>query len=204
MPIACSRANPRGVPMQMPRWVIRTLGCWWAARERGSDGTGAWASPCCATWWRSSPCWRGRLSIALDYHSLWGEGAGSVWLSAVCTWPNLHALQDIFAGSNHQYIIELQSAQYLVYLCNHLVPAGSPLRALRLFTLEMGSWLRIKNRQRHLQPASSTTLLRCVLRWHLSLLDLHSAACGHARWCSRPTACAAPRRYPGGARAPTL
>ena len=113
---------------------------------------------------------------------------------------DLHALQEIFlqAHSNHPYIFEPQSAQYLAHgdLWDHLYLQACetvPATTFLPLTLEMGSWLWIKKNPRQLfsrngifNPLINHRQQR-VLRRHLSLLDfLSRAACSHAHWAPPP------------------
>ena len=145
------------------------------------------------------------FSIALDCHSGFGV-KDRLWFPFAHTrrpiphLAELHALQDIFlqAHSNHQYIIEPQSAQYLAHgdLWDHLYLQACrevPAHTFLPLTLEMGSWLWIKKNPRQLfsrngifNPLINHRQQR-VLRRHLSLLDfLSRAACSHARWVPAP------------------
>ena len=141
------------------------------------------------------------FSIALDCHSGFGV-KDRLWFPFAHTrrpiphLAELHALQDIFlqAHSNHQYIIEPQSAQYLAHgdLWDHLYLQACrevPAHTFLPLTLEMGSWLWIKKNPRQLfsrlgifNPLIDHRQQR-VLRRHLALLDfLSRAACSHHRW----------------------
>jgi len=145
------------------------------------------------------------FSIALDCHSGFGV-KDRLWFPFAHTrrpiphLAELHALQDIFlqAHSNHQYIIEPQSAQYLAHgdLWDHLYLQACrdvPAHTFLPLTLEMGSWLWIKKNPRQLfsrngifNPLINHRQQR-VLRRHLSLLDfLSRAACSHGRWVPAP------------------
>lgn len=109
------------------------------------------------------------FSLALDCHSGFGV-TDRLWFPYAHTrepmahLAEVHALQHIFlqAHSQHPYVIEPQSAQYLAHgdLWDHLYlqarhQGGTVFLPL---TLEMGSWLWIKKNpqqlfaQRHLQP----------------------------------------------------
>ncbi len=145
------------------------------------------------------------FSMALDCHS--GFGARDrLWFpyahtrKPIAHLAELHALQEIYlqAYSNHQYVIEPQSAQYLAHgdLWDHLylrACSDLPAHTFLPLTLEMGSWLWIKKNPRQLfsrngifNPLVSHRQQR-VLRRHLSLLDfLSRAACSHTRWLPAP------------------
>ena len=140
------------------------------------------------------------FSIALDCHSGFGV-RDRLWFpfahtrKPIAHLNELHALKDIFlqAHSNHQYIIEPQSAQYLAhgdlwdYL--YLQACENTERIFLPLTLEMGSWIWIKKNPRQLfsrlgifNPLIDHRQQR-VLRRHLALLDfLSRAACSHLRW----------------------
>ena len=144
------------------------------------------------------------FSLALDCHSGFGV-TDRLWFPYAHTrepmahLAEVHALQHIFfqAHSQHPYVIEPQSAQYLAHgdLWDHLYlqacqQSGTVFLPL---TLEMGSWLWIKKNPRQLfsrngifNPLINHRQQR-VLRRHLSLLDfLSRAACSHARWVPAP------------------
>lgn len=141
-----------------------------------------------------------RFSIALDCHSGFGI-SDRLWFPFAHTrkpihhLAELHALQNIFlqAHSNHQYVIEPQSSQYLAHgdLWDYLYmqACSTPAKTFLPLTLEMGSWLWIKKNPRQLfsrmgifNPLIDHRQQR-VLRRHLSLLDfLSRATCSHERW----------------------
>ena len=140
------------------------------------------------------------FSIALDCHSGFGV-RDRLWFpfahtrKPIAHLNELHALKNIFlqAHSNHQYIIEPQSAQYLahgdLWDCLYLQSCEQPERIFLPLTLEMGSWIWIKKNPRQLfsrlgifNPLIDHRQQR-VLRRHLALLDfLSRAACSHLRW----------------------
>ena len=140
------------------------------------------------------------FSMALDCHSGFGL-RDRLWFPFAHTrkpirhLAEFHALQEIFlqAHSNHTYVIEPQSAQYLAHgdLWDHLYlqACKDPARTFLPLTLEMGSWLWIKKNPRQLfsrlgifNPLMDHRQQR-VLRRHLSLLDfLTRAACSHSHW----------------------
>jgi hypothetical protein len=140
------------------------------------------------------------FSMALDCHSGFGL-SDRLWFPFAHTrkpirhLAEFHALQEIFlqAHSNHAYVIEPQSAQYLAHgdLWDHLYlqACTDPARTFLPLTLEMGSWLWIKKNPRQLfsrrgifNPLIDHRQQR-VLRRHLSLLDfLTRAACSHTLW----------------------
>ena len=145
------------------------------------------------------------FSIALDCHSGFGV-KDRLWFpfahtrKPIAHLADLHALQEIFlqAHSNHPYIFEPQSAQYLAHgdLWDHLYLQACetvPATTFLPLTLEMGSWLWIKKNPRQLfsrngifNPLINHRQQR-VLRRHLSLLDfLSRAACSHAHWAPPP------------------
>lgn len=143
------------------------------------------------------------FSIALDCHSGFGLN-DRIWFPYAHTpvpirhLPEIHALKEIFdqTYSNHNYLFEPQSRQYLAHgdLWDHLYQSASsePSRVFLPLTLEMGSWLWVKknprqffSRQGIFNPLIAHRQQR-VLRRHLSWLDfLARAACSHSRW--RPT-----------------
>jgi acyl-CoA synthetase (AMP-forming)/AMP-acid ligase II len=95
--------------------------------------------------------------------------------------------------SQHRYIVEPQSAQYLTHgdLWDHLYlrALGEPQRTFVPLTLEMGSWLWVKKNPRQLfsrhgifNPLIEHRQQR-VLRTHVGWLDFMArAACSHRRW----------------------
>ncbi|MBT9552489.1 MAG: zinc carboxypeptidase [Hydrogenophaga sp.] len=152
------------------------------------------------------------FSLALDCHSGFGV-RDRLWFPFAHTrapihhLAELHALKDIFvqAHSQHPYIIEPQSAQYLTHgdLWDHLYQracAEHPATTFLPLTLEMGSWLWIKKNPRQLfsrkgifNPLINHRQQR-VLRRHQALLDFLSRAAGsHALWT--PTAEQRPQRH---------
>jgi len=141
-----------------------------------------------------------RFSLAIDCHS--GFGARDrIWFPYAHTrepirhLAEMHALKEIFfqTYSQHQYVFEPQSQQYLAhgdlwdYL--YLQSLQDPQRVFLPLTLEMGSWLWIKKNPRQLfsrlgifNPLIEHRQQR-VLRRHISLLDfLARAAASHALW----------------------
>lgn len=144
------------------------------------------------------------FSLALDCHSGFGV-SDRLWFPFAHTrkpiphLAELHALEEIFlqAHSNHPYVIEPQSAQYLAngdlwdYL--YLEACTDPARTFLPLTLEMGSWLWVKKNPRQLfsrtgifNPLIDHRQQR-VLRRHMTLLDfLSRAGCSHARWAPPP------------------
>lgn len=145
------------------------------------------------------------FSLALDCHSGFGI-KDRLWFPFAHTrkpiphLADLHALHEIFmqAHSNHPYVFEPQSAQYLAHgdLWDHLYLQACdtvPAHTFLPLTLEMGSWLWIKKNPRQLfsrngifNPLIDHRQQR-VLRRHLTLLDfLARAACSYARWAPAP------------------
>ena len=144
------------------------------------------------------------FSLALDCHSGFGL-SDRLWFPFAHTrkpirhLPELHALEEIFlqAHSNHPYVIEPQSAQYLAhgdlwdYL--YLESCAQPGQIFLPLTLEMGSWLWIKKNPRQLfsrmgmfNPLLDHRLQR-VLRRHVTLLDfLSRAGYSHSLWTPQP------------------
>jgi len=144
------------------------------------------------------------FSLALDCHSGFGVRDRLWFPFAHRTEPMPHladiqALKSIFeqAHSQHPYIIEPQSLQYLAHgdLWDHLYlqACETPDRGFLPLTLEMGSWLWVKKNPRQLfsrkgifNPLIGHRQQR-VLRRHLALLDFLARAAGsHAHW--RPQA----------------
>jgi len=140
------------------------------------------------------------FSLSLDCHS--GFGARDrIWFpyahkrAPMAHLAEMHALKNIFVQSNsqHRYIIEPQSLQYLAHgdLWDHLYreACAQPQRVFLPLTLEMGSWLWVKKNPRQLfsrhgifNPLIEHRQQR-VLRQHQLLLDfLSRAACGHPLW----------------------
>ena len=140
------------------------------------------------------------FSIALDCHSGFGIN-DRIWFPYAHTTqpiqhlPEIHALKEIFdqTNSNHRYIFEPQSRQYLAHgdLWDYLYRRACthPARCFLPLTLEMGSWLWVKKNPRQLfsrqgmfNPLIEHRLQR-VLRRHLAWFDfLARAACSHRRW----------------------
>ena len=140
------------------------------------------------------------FSLALDCHSGFGV-TDRLWFPYAHTrepmahLAEVHALQHIFlqAHSQHPYVIEPQSAQYLAHgdLWDHLYlqacqQSGTVFLPL---TLEMGSWLWIKKNPQQLFSRNGifnpliTHRHQRVLRRHLGLLDfLTRAAASHSQW----------------------
>lgn len=140
------------------------------------------------------------FSLSVDCHS--GFGARDrIWFpyahtrAPIAHLAEMHALKSIFvqSQSNHRYIIEPQSMQYLAHgdLWDHLY-MQSCAQEQRIFlplTLEMGSWLWVKKNPRQLfsrhgifNPLIEHRQQR-VLRQHQLLLDfLSRAASGHRLW----------------------
>jgi hypothetical protein len=140
------------------------------------------------------------FSLALDCHSGFGV-TDRLWFPYAHTrepmahLAEVHALQHIFlqAHSQHPYVIEPQSAQYLAHgdLWDHLYlqarqQGGTVFLPL---TLEMGSWLWIKKNPQQLFSRNGifnpliTHRHQRVLRRHLGLLDfLTRAAASHSQW----------------------
>lgn len=140
------------------------------------------------------------FSLSVDCHSGFGS-RDRIWFPYAHTrvpiahLAEMHALKSIFvqSQSNHRYIIEPQSMQYLAHgdLWDHLY-MQSCAQEQRIFlplTLEMGSWLWVKKNPRQLfsrhgifNPLIGHRQHR-VLRQHQLLLDfLSRAACGHSLW----------------------
>lgn len=141
-----------------------------------------------------------KFSVAVDCHS--GFGARDrIWFpyahtrAPIAHLAEVQALKKIFvqSNSNHRYIFEPQSLQYLAHgdvwdylyqqACTEVDRIFLPL------TLEMGSWLWVKKNPRQLfsrhgmfNPLIEHRQQR-VLRQHQSFLDfLSRAACGHSLW----------------------
>jgi hypothetical protein len=140
------------------------------------------------------------FSVALDCHSGFGV-RDRIWFpyahtrAPIAHLAEVHALKQIFtlSNSNHRYIFEPQSLQYLAHgdVWDHLYSqscAHSDSVFLPL-TLEMGSWLWVKKNPRQLfsrhgmfNPLIEHRQQR-VLRQHQVLLEfLSRAASGFARW----------------------
>lgn len=143
------------------------------------------------------------FSVALDCHSGFGV-RDRIWFpyahtrAPIAHLAEVHALKQIFAlsNSNHRYIFEPQSLQYLAHgdVWDHLYQQ-SCAQGANVFlplTLEMGSWLWVKKNPRQLfsrhgmfNPLIEHRQQR-VLRQHQSLLEfLSRAASGFARWLPR-------------------
>lgn len=141
-----------------------------------------------------------QFSIALDCHSGFGL-KDRIWFPYACSrtpirhLPQVLALKDLFNQTyrEHDYLFEAQNCQYLTHgdLWDYLylqVPASSD-RVFLPLTLEMGSWLWVKENPRQLfsrlgmfNPKSPGRLHR-VLRSHLVWLDfLTRAASAHQYW----------------------
>ena len=140
------------------------------------------------------------FSIVLDCHSGFGI-SDRIWFpyahtaQPIAHLPEIHALKEIFdqTNSNHRYIFEPQSRQYLAHgdLWDYLYQRASanPARSFLPLTLEMGSWLWVKKNPRQLfsrhgmfNPLIEHRQQR-VLRRHMAWLDfLTRAACSHQRW----------------------
>jgi hypothetical protein len=152
-----------------------------------------------------------KFSMALDCHS--GFGARDrIWFPYAHTrkpikhLAEMYALKKIFfqAYSQHQYVFEPQSLQYLTHgdLWDHLYLQANrnPEQVFLPLTLEMGSWLWIKKNPRQLfsrkgifNPLIEHRQLR-VLRRHIFLLDfLARATSGHELWT--PTESTRPRHH---------
>ncbi len=152
------------------------------------------------------------FSLALDCHSGFGM-RDRIWFpfahrrSPLPHLPQLHALHEIFLGSNnhHPYVFEPQSRQYLAHgdLWDHLyLQALERGRGVFLpLTLEMGSWLWVKKNPRQLfsregifNPGLVHRQQR-VLRRHLPLLEFTlRAASGWQRWLPQGDECERHRR----------
>ncbi|MFZ4536091.1 M14 family zinc carboxypeptidase [Propionivibrio sp.] len=140
------------------------------------------------------------FSIALDCHSGFGI-SDRIWfpyahtVTPIAHLPEIHALKEIFdqTNSNHRYIFEPQSRQYLAHgdLWDYLYRrAGEhPARSFLPLTLEMGSWLWVKKNPRQIfsrhgifNPLIEHRQQR-VLRRHMAWFDfLTRAASSHQRW----------------------
>jgi len=141
------------------------------------------------------------FSIALDCHSGFGIN-DRIWFpyahtaQPIAHLPEIHALKEIFdqTNTNHRYIFEPQSRQYLAHgdLWDYLyrrAGGAHPARSFLPLTLEMGSWLWVKKNPRQLfsrhgmfNPLIEHRQQR-VLRRHMAWLDfLTRAACSHRRW----------------------
>jgi hypothetical protein len=152
------------------------------------------------------------FSLALDCHSGFGM-RDRIWFpfahrrSPIPHLPQLHALHEIFQGSNshHPYVFEPQSRQYLAHgdLWDHLYLRACERDAgvFLPLTLEMGSWLWVKKNPRQLfsrdgifNPTIGHRQQR-VLRRHLPLLEFTlRAASGWRRWLPQGAACEQHRR----------
>jgi hypothetical protein len=140
------------------------------------------------------------FSIALDCHSGFGIH-DRIWFPYAHTaqpiqhLPEIHALKEIFdqTNSNHRYIFEPQSRQYLAHgdLWDYLYQRANalPARNFLPLTLEMGSWMWVKKNPRQIfsrhgmfNPLIEHRQQR-VLRRHMTWLDfLTRATCSHERW----------------------
>jgi hypothetical protein len=140
------------------------------------------------------------FSVALDCHSGFGV-RDRIWFpyahtrAPIAHLAEVHALKQIFAqsNSNHRYIVEPQSLQYLAhgdvwdYLYQQSCAQGE--QVFVPLTLEMGSWLWVKKNPRQLfsrhgmfNPLIEHRQQR-VLRQHQVLLEfLSRAASGFDRW----------------------
>jgi hypothetical protein len=146
------------------------------------------------------------FSMTVDCHSGFGV-RDRLWFPYAHTrepvhhLAEMHALHEIFrqTHSQHQYVFEPQSLQYLTHgdLWDYLY-LQSRLASERVFlplTLEMGSWLWIKKNPRQLfsrqgifHPLIEHRQQR-VLRRHMALLDfLSRAACSAQSWMPQSTA----------------
>jgi hypothetical protein len=152
-----------------------------------------------------------KFSMALDCHSGFGV-SDRIWFPYAHTrkpikhLAEMHALKQIFfqAYSQHQYVFEPQSLQYLAHgdLWDHLYREANsnPERLFLPLTLEMGSWLWIKKNPRQLfsrkgifNPLIEHRQQR-VLRRHVFLLDfLARATSGHELWA--PTEASRARQH---------
>ena len=141
-----------------------------------------------------------KFSMALDCHSGFGV-RDRIWFPYAHTrkpirhLAEMYALKEIFlqAYSQHQYVFEPQSLQYLAHgdLWDHLYGQANqnPDAVFLPLTLEMGSWLWIKKNPRQLfsrrgifNPLIEHRQQR-VLRRHIFLLDfLARATSGHELW----------------------
>lgn len=150
------------------------------------------------------------FSIALDCHS--GFGAKDrIWFpyahsrTPIRHLPEILALADLFNQTyrEHNYLFEAQNSQYLTHgdLWDYLylqMPPGSGQVFLPL-TLEMGSWLWVRENPRQLfsrqgmfNPRSPGRLHR-VLRSHLVWLEFLTRAAGaHKSWMPVSSMNAAP------------
>jgi hypothetical protein len=140
------------------------------------------------------------FSISLDCHSGFGV-RDRVWFpyahtrAPIAHLAEMQVLYNIFSQSysQHRYIIEPQSMQYLTHgdLWDYLYQMACA-QASGIFlplTLEMGSWLWIRKNPRQLfsrhgifNPLIEHRQQR-VLRQHQMFLEfLSRAACSHSRW----------------------
>jgi len=140
------------------------------------------------------------FSVALDCHSGFGV-RDRIWFpyahtrAPIAHLAEVHALKQIFtlSNSNHRYIFEPQSLQYLAHgdVWDYLYQqsCGQGESVFVPLTLEMGSWLWVKKNPRQLfsrhgmfNPLIEHRQQR-VLRQHQVLLEfLSRAASGYARW----------------------
>ncbi|MBL8523949.1 MAG: zinc carboxypeptidase [Betaproteobacteria bacterium] len=140
------------------------------------------------------------FSISVDCHS--GFGASDrIWFpyahtrEPIAHLAEMHSLMEIFGEthSNHRYIFEPQSRQYLAHgdVWDYLYRRSlqNEARVFLPLTLEMGSWIWVKKNPRQLfsrhgifNPLIAHRQQR-VLRRHLPLLDFFARAAGsHQRW----------------------
>ena len=146
------------------------------------------------------------FSVALDCHSGFGV-RDRIWFpyahtrAPIAHLAEVHALKQIFelSNSNHRYIFEPQSLQYLAHgdVWDYLYQQAC-LRGEQVFvplTLEMGSWLWVKKNPRQLfsrhgmfNPLIEHRQQR-VLRQHQVLLEfLSRAASGFDLWLPKEQA----------------
>lgn len=141
-----------------------------------------------------------KFSLALDCHSGFGIN-DRIWfpyahtVRPIAHLPEIHALKEIFdqSNSNHHYIFEPQSRQYLAHgdLWDYLYlrAQGRPEHHFIPLTLEMGSWIWVKKNPRQIlsrhgmfNPLIEHRQQR-VLRRHIAWFDfLARAAASHPRW----------------------
>ena len=140
------------------------------------------------------------FSLALDCHSGFGA-TDRIWIPYAHTrapirhLAEVHALKTIFSRSlsQHRYIFEPQSLQYLAHgdLWDHLYLQAlrTPDRTFLPLTLEMGSWTWVRKNPRQFfsllgmfNPLIEHRQQR-VLRRHLPLLEFFArAASSYQRW----------------------
>ena len=141
-----------------------------------------------------------KFSLSVDCHSGFGV-SDRIWFpfahrrAPIAHLAEVHALTQLFTGShsNHRYIFEPQSLQYLAHgdLWDYLYmrACASTSGVFLPLTLEMGSWLWVKKNPRQLfsrhgifNPLIEHRQQR-VLRQHMLFLDfLARAAYSHERW----------------------